>query len=112
MDIHRIDAICEMAAALHLYNRGVLSTMGLRDLAVAHEMVSRTIEDLCEQRDRLLPETDALFDRIDPTRWPPEAVAIQGLIDAAVRRRDSAWEPIQALIDEARRLRDAGYPLC
>lgn len=112
MDIHRIDAICEMASALHQYNRGVLSMMGLRDLAVAHEMASRTIEDLREQRDRLIPKSDSLFDLIDEARWPPEAVALQERIDAAARRRDSAWKPIQALIDEARRLRDAGYPLC
>lgn len=111
MQKHEIEAICEMAEALHAYNRGVMAMLGRVEEATQHELAAGTVELLRAQRDALIPDPPPDSGLFDLPPWPAEAVAIQELLEQAMQRRNAAWLPIQALIDEARAARGAADPL-
>jgi len=93
-------AISEMTQWTPQYNRGVLATIGLEDIAIRHEMLSRRALLLMRQRDSMIPDGCHLFEHIDEI---DNAInTIQEQIYTAVARREEAWRTIQAMIDKAR----------
>ena len=92
-------ALCLMAPGTPEYNRGVLATLGLESMAIKHEMLSRRVLLLVQQRDSMIPDGGHLFEHIEIDHGTN---AIQQRIYTEVYRRNEAWRPIQALIIKAR----------
>lgn len=82
-------AITAMAQVRREYNFGVLSMLGLADIATAHNIASANVEAAFKALEPLKATT---FDELLAAEGSPD------LIDARERRR-LAWLPIQAVID-------------
>ena len=95
-------AIVRMAQGTPEYNRGVLATIGREDIAIEHEVRSRTVMTLCQKRDSMIPDGGHLFEHIDCVENDAAVNAIQRKIVVAVARRDAAWMQIQEMIYKAR----------
>jgi len=92
-------AISEMAPGTPEYNRGVLATLGMEDMAIKHQMLSRKALLLMQKRDSMIPDGGHLFERIE---MDDATNAVQQQIYTEIVRRNEAWRPIQAMIEKAR----------
>ena len=99
MTIKQAEAISRMASGRPQYNEGVLSMLGLDDLAYKHAAAWGWAQRVAAKRE----EIDAGLRMFEPSRVSPELNAEQ---DSANAECAAAWAPIEALIQEARAILD------
>lgn len=100
--LHVALAVRAIARSRYEYNLGVLSVLGQRDLAIAHQLASVAVVRNKEEIER------------HENRHGPDAAWPDGARDAALRAlsqaitlEESTWAPIQALIDSYPNIEDA-----
>ena len=98
MNLQRVKAIASMAQDCPQYNLGVLSMLGRADLALLHMTAAALVDGLIGQREEINSTRD-LCELLTPASSAGRALQLE--IDEAVRCRQLAWMPIQALIDQA-----------
>jgi len=104
-------AVADMGAATHGYNVGVLSMLGLGEMARTHSARSREVRQWVDQLHALAREDEGFDFALQPT---PEQRAMQARINEATVRQAQAWAPIQEIIEQAQAMverAEAGLPI-
>ncbi|WOI43802.1 hypothetical protein [Acidovorax sp. BLS4] len=103
-------AIVAMGPTRYEYNLGVLSMLGHEDLAIAHQMVSASVDLARQQLDAEQsgnPGADT-FEGLMTHSVPRSArqVVLRAELDAALLRQAAAWSHIEHIIEQHRPLAD------
>ena len=104
LNLQEATAICGMARDRHEYNLGVLSMLGLADLAVSHRLAALAV-------DREYEELERCNQGGPSNRGPatPNRATVERQLFEALQREERSWRAIQARIDEASQVTTSAF---